>query len=83
MVEAISVIKYEGSNEVLAHKHPKEDFTIGSQLIVHESQEALFFRDGKALDLFTAGRHTLVTCIQQPSGDINNKILKVRKGRNG
>lgn len=61
MVEAISVIKYEGSNEVLAHKHPKEDFTIGSQLIVHESQEALFFRDGKALDLFTAGRHTLVT----------------------
>ena len=61
MAEAISVIKYEGSNEVLAHKHPKEDFTIGSQLIVHESQEALFFRDGKALDLFTAGRHTLVT----------------------
>ncbi|MBO4604688.1 MAG: SPFH domain-containing protein [Clostridiales bacterium] len=61
MVEAISVIKYEGSNEVLAHKHPNEDFTIGSQLIVHESQEALFFRDGKALDLFTAGRHTLVT----------------------
>ena len=32
-VEAISVIKYEGSNEVLAHKHEKEDFTIGSQLI--------------------------------------------------
>ena len=61
MVEAISVIKYEGSNEVLAHKHQKEDFTIGSQLIVHESQEALFFKDGKALDLFTAGRHTLVT----------------------
>ncbi|MBO4460984.1 MAG: SPFH domain-containing protein, partial [Clostridiales bacterium] len=61
MAEAISVIKYEGSNEVLAHKHPNEDFTIGSQLIVHESQEALFFRDGKALDLFTAGRHTLVT----------------------
>jgi len=61
MVEAISVIKYEGSNEVLAHKHEKEDFTVGSQLIVHESQEALFFKDGKALDLFTAGRHTLVT----------------------
>ena len=61
MVEAISVIKYEGSNEVLAHKHQNEDFTIGSQLVVHESQEALFFKDGNALDLFQAGRHTLVT----------------------
>lgn len=67
-VEAISVIKYEGNNEVLAHKHEKEDFTIGSQLIVHESQEALFFRDGKVFDQFTAGRHTLVT----------NNIPKVR-----
>ena len=60
-MEIISVIKYEGSNEVFAYKHPKEDITIGSQLIVHESQEALFFRDGKALDLFQAGRHTLTT----------------------
>ncbi|MBO4473741.1 MAG: SPFH domain-containing protein [Clostridiales bacterium] len=60
-MEVISVIKYEGSNEVFAYKHPKEDITIGSQLIVHESQEALFFRDGKALDLFQAGRHTLTT----------------------
>ncbi|MBR2548444.1 MAG: SPFH domain-containing protein [Clostridiales bacterium] len=68
MVEAISVIKYEGSNDVLAHKHEKEDFTIGSQLIVHETQEALFFRDGKVFDQFTAGRHTLVT----------NNIPKVR-----
>ena len=68
MVEAISVIKYEGSNDVLAHKHEKEDFTIGSQLIVHETQEALFFRDGKVFDQFKAGRHTLVT----------NNIPKVR-----
>ena len=60
-MEIISVIKYEGSNEVFAYKHPKEDFTIGSQLVVHESQEALFFRDGKAMDLFQAGRHTLTT----------------------
>ena len=67
-VEAISVIKYEGANDVLVHKHEKEDFTIGSQLIVHESQEALFFRDGMIFDQFTAGRHTLVT----------NNIPKVR-----
>lgn len=59
--ELISVIKYEGPNDVLIWKYPKEDFHLGSQLIVHESQEAIFFRDGKALDLFGAGRHTLTT----------------------
>ena len=57
----ISVIKYEGPNDVFVWKHPIEDFNLGSQLIVHESQEALFFKDGKALDLFGAGRYTLAT----------------------
>ncbi len=56
-----SVIKYEGENDVFVWKHPIEDFNLGSQLIVHESQEALFFRDGQALDLFGAGRYTLAT----------------------
>ncbi len=37
------------------------DIRLGSQLIVGESQNAVFFRDGKALDTFTAGRHTLTT----------------------
>ena len=56
-----SVIKYEGDNRTLVWKHPIEDFYLGSQLIVHESQEAIFFRDGQALDLFGAGRYTLET----------------------
>ena len=56
-----SIIKYEGDNETLVWKHPIEDFNFGSQLIVHESQEAIFFRDGQALDLFGAGRYTLRT----------------------
>lgn len=56
-----SVIKYEGGGEILVWKHPVEDFTTGSQLIVHESQEAVFFRDGLVLDLFKAGRYTLET----------------------
>ncbi len=56
-----SIIKYEGDNETLVWKHPIEDFNMGSQLIVHESQEAIFFRDGQALDLFGAGRYTLET----------------------
>ena len=57
----VSVIKYEGGDSVLVWKHPVEDFNLGSQLIVHESQEALFVRDGKVLDLFGAGRYTLAT----------------------
>ena len=56
-----SIIKFEGDNEALIWKHPIEDFNYGSQLIVHESQEAIFFRDGQALDLFGAGRYTLET----------------------
>lgn len=56
-----SIIKYEGDNETLIWKHPIEDFNMGSQLIVHESQEAIFFRDGQALDLFGPGRYTLET----------------------
>ena len=56
-----SIIKYEGDNSTFIWKHPIEDFNYGSQLIVHESQEAVFFRDGQALDLFGPGRYTLET----------------------
>lgn len=37
------------------------EFRLGSQLVVRESQRAVFFRDGKALDVFGPGRHTLST----------------------
>lgn len=33
----------------------------GAQLTVRENQEAVFYRDGKALDVFKAGRHILET----------------------
>ncbi|MDR0331735.1 MAG: SPFH domain-containing protein [Chitinispirillales bacterium] len=57
----IQVIKYEGSGDDLVWKSPIEDFNIGSQLVVHQSQEAIFFKNGQALDLFGPGRHTLTT----------------------
>ncbi len=57
----IDVIKYEGNNDAFVYKHPCEDFNAGTQLIVHESQEAIFFRDGKAMDRFGAGKYTLDT----------------------
>ena len=56
-----SIIKYEGDNSTFIWKHPCEDFNSMTQLIVHESQEAIFFMNGQALDLFGAGRHTLET----------------------
>ena len=55
------VIKYEGDNSTFIWKHPCEDFNSLTQLIVHESQEAIFFMNGQALDLFGAGRYTLET----------------------
>lgn len=55
------VIKYEGDNSTFIWKHPSEDFHSLTQLIVHESQEAIFFMNGQALDLFGAGRYTLET----------------------
>lgn len=54
-----SIIKWDGSEDLLIFKHPIENFNLGSQLIVRQGQEALFFRDGRALDLFGAGRYTL------------------------
>lgn len=57
----IDVIKYEGDNSTFVWKHPSEDFSTSSQLIVHETQEAVFFLNGQALDLFGPGRYTLET----------------------
>jgi len=36
-------------------------FKFGSQVIVRESQRAIFYRDGKSLDMFEPGRHTITT----------------------
>ncbi len=45
----------------IVYKYPKNMITWGSQLIVREYQVAVFFRDGKAYDVFQAGRHTITT----------------------
>ena len=60
-MKVYDIIQYEGPNDVLVHKHEAEDFNTMSQLIVHESQEAVFFKNGQALDLFGPGRYTLQT----------------------
>ena len=47
----------QGANEMV-HRIPEVgsgDFRLGSQVIVRESQAAVFYRDGKSLDTFAAG----------------------------
>lgn len=61
MPKIADIIKYEGDNSTFIWKHPCEDFNSLTQLIVHESQEAIFMMNGQALDLFGAGRYTLET----------------------
>lgn len=57
----IDVVKYDGTPDVFAFKHPKEDLSTLTQLVVNNSQVAVLFKEGKALDEFKAGRHTLET----------------------
>ncbi len=67
------IIKYEGDNSTFIWKHPCEDFNSLTQLIVHESQEAIFMMNGQALDLFGAGRYTLETQNIPKIGKILNR----------
>lgn len=65
MARIFDVIEYpnEMADEIV-HRFPEAgigDFRIGSQVIVRESQSAVFFRDGNALDVFGPGRHTIAT----------------------
>lgn len=65
MPRIIDVVQFldQTGNEIV-HREPEDgpgDFRLGSQVIVRESQTAVFFRDGKALDTFGPGRHTLTT----------------------
>ncbi len=74
MAKIAEVLKYEGDNSTFIWKHPSEDFNSLTQLIVHESQEAIFFLNGQALDLFGAGRYTLTTQNIPLVGKLLNKV---------
>jgi excisionase family DNA binding protein len=65
MANIFDVVEYPNEMiDEIVHRFPEMgpgNFHIGSQVIVRESQTAVFFRDGNALDVFGPGRHTIVT----------------------
>jgi len=65
MPRIIDVVEYaDESGREMVHRIPESgagDFRIGSQVIVREQQATVFFRDGKAMDVFGPGRHTITT----------------------
>ena len=62
---ALEVIDFfDRTNRSLVHRFPNQgttDIKIRAQLIVPQQQEDVFYRDGKAMDVFGPGRHTLTT----------------------
>ncbi len=65
MPKLMEIIEFlDNSGDTMVQRVPEDgsgEFKLGAQLIVRESQKAAFFRDGKALDIFSAGRHVLKT----------------------
>jgi membrane protease subunit (stomatin/prohibitin family) len=65
MARVIDVIEVpdQGANEMVRRvpETGSGDFRLGSQVIVRESQRAIFYRDGHSLDVFSPGRHTITT----------------------
>lgn len=65
MARIFDVIEYPNEmTDEIVHRFPETgigDYRIGSQVIIREAQNAVFFRDGNALDVFGPGRHTIAT----------------------
>ncbi|HEY6565406.1 MAG TPA: SPFH domain-containing protein, partial [Pirellulaceae bacterium] len=64
MVRLEVIESFDPSNRALVTRYPatgSADIQFGAQLIVQQSQEAVFFRDGQAMDVLGPGRHTLTT----------------------
>ena len=65
MARIFDVVEYpKEMKDEIVHRFPETgvaDLRIGSQVIVREAQNVVFMRDGRALDVFGPGRHTITT----------------------
>ena len=65
MSQYMEVIEwFDETGQEMAHRYPEEgsgEIKMGAQLVIRENQAAIFFRDGKGLDILGPGRHTLST----------------------
>src|SRR3569832_58732 len=57
----IDRVKYDGPGNVLVWRYPADNLSWGTQVIVNQAQEAIFFKGGAALDVLGPGTHTLRT----------------------
>jgi len=57
----IDRIKFDGDENQVIWKFPHDNLTTKGQLIVNQSQQAVFFKEGAYLDTFGPGTHTLST----------------------
>ncbi len=72
----VEVVKYDGNPNTFAWKYPNSELGTWTQLIVNDSQEAVLFKGGQALDVFAGGRHTLETA----NIPILNRIINIPFG---
>lgn len=82
MARIFDVVEYPSEmTDEIVHRFPEQgiaDLRMGSQIIVRESQRAVFFRDGQALDVFGPGRHTITTANIPLLVDLIGKVFNDR-----
>lgn len=82
MARVFDVVEYpDAMRNELVHRFPESGpgtFRIGSQVIVREGQVAVFFREGRALDSFAPGRHTITTANVPVLIDLLGKLFDGR-----
>lgn len=55
----LEVIRFEGDEDAVTWRHPADDVTIYSRIVVQPGQEAVFVLEGRISQIYGPGTHTL------------------------